>query len=80
MLNKEFSSQVRDSDNGHLFMKVLREQIVDELGLTSEPKVDDMMFETMHNKSIYHLKYDLDSMYNMQDSNNTESIGYDNLN
>jgi hypothetical protein len=32
MLNKEFAEGVR-SDNGHIFMKVLREQIITEVGL-----------------------------------------------
>lgn len=36
MLNADFADKVRDSDNGHLYMKVLKERVVDELGLTSE--------------------------------------------
>ena len=38
-----------------------------------------MMFETMHNKSEKFLQYDVESRYNMQKTNNTEAIGYDNL-
>ena len=34
MLKAEFAEQVRDSENGHLYLKVLRERVVDELGLT----------------------------------------------
>ena len=79
MLNGDFVEQVKTSDNGHLFMKVLRERIVDELGLTSEPKVEDMLFNTMHEKSAEQIKYDMDSAYNMQGVNNTEAMGYDNL-
>lgn len=38
-----------------------------------------MLFETMHSKRRDTLRYDVDSMYNMQDINNTQAIGYDNL-
>lgn len=79
MLNGDFARQISTSDNGHLFMKVLRERIVDELGLTSEAKVEDMMFETMTMKSANYIKYDIDAAYNMQEVNNTKAMGYDNL-
>ena len=39
MLKADFAEKVRESDNGHLYLKVLREQVVDELGLTVEPQV-----------------------------------------
>jgi len=41
--------------------------------------MEDMLFKTMTEKNAEYLKYDIDSMYNMQDVNNTQSIGYDNL-
>jgi len=44
MLNSDFAEQVRSSDNGHIFLKVLRERVVDELGLTREPELEDMQF------------------------------------
>ena len=51
MLNSNFAKQVRSSDNGHLYLKVLRERVVDELGLTTEPKIEDMLFKNMTEKS-----------------------------
>ena len=51
MLNSEFAEKVRSSENGHLFMKVLKERVVDELGLTAEPELEDMLFETRDLKS-----------------------------
>lgn len=33
-----------NSDNGHIYIKVLKEQIVDELKLTSEPKLQELSF------------------------------------
>lgn len=44
MMNSDFAEQVRSSDNGHLFLKVLKERVVDELGLTGEPELEDMQF------------------------------------
>ena len=79
MADLDFADKVRNSEDGHLYMKVLREQVVDELGLTAEPELNDMLFKTMYEKSANHIKYDLDSMYNMQSVSNTESLGYDSL-
>jgi len=79
MTRGDFAEKVRESDNGHIYYKVLRERVVDELGLTSEPEAEDMEFKTMLEKNSDYIKYDLDSMYSMQDVNNTQAIGYDNL-
>ena len=79
MLKADFAQKVHESDNGHLYLKVLRERVVDELGLTVEPSVEDMLFKTMYEKGKDHISYDIDSMYNMQDVNNTQAMGYDNL-
>jgi hypothetical protein len=79
MLNADFSDKVRNSDNGHLFLKALQERVVDELGLTREAEEHDMLFKTMYEREKDHLKFDLEASYNMQDVNNTEAMGYDNL-
>jgi ribosomal protein L9 len=34
LLNAEFSKQVKSGNNGHIYLKVLREQIADELKLS----------------------------------------------
>ena len=80
MLNSDFAKKVRDSDNGHLYLKILKERVVDELGLTEEPDVEKMMSKTVIESGKKYIRYDLDSMYNMQDVNNLHAIGYDNLN
>lgn len=64
MLNASFAENVR-SENGHLFLKALRENVLDELSLTSEAQVDDLLFETMYEKSKDLIKYDLESKYSM---------------
>lgn len=50
MMNKEFANGVRNSENGHLLLKMLRERIVDELGLTSETKEEDLTFKQMRER------------------------------
>ena len=79
MLNAEFAEQVHGSQNGHLFLKMLRERVVDELGLTAEAQQEDMMYKKMYENQADKIKYDMDSMYSMQDVNNTQAMGYDNL-
>ena len=46
-------------------MKVLKERVVDELGLTAEPEIEDMLLNTRISKSKDNIKYDVESMYNM---------------
>ena len=80
MVNDSFASRVNDPANGHIYLKALRERVVDELGLTREANSDDLQFKNFYNNSKDMIKYDVESMYNMQDINNTESIGYDSIN
>ncbi len=79
MLNAEFATSVRNSDNGHVFMKVLQERVADELGLTTETEEQDLYFKEIYDRRQDALKFDLEASYNMQDINNTEAMGYDNL-
>ena len=79
MLNDNFAKQVKESENGHLYLKMLKERVVDELGLTEEPDVEKMMSKSMIESGSSYIKYDIESMYNMQDVNNLHAVGYDNL-
>lgn len=65
MLNSEFADKVRNPENGHLFMKVLKERVVDELGLTAEPEIEDMVFNKRMSMRKENIRYDPESMYNM---------------
>ena len=47
--------------------------------MTRAPELEDLQFQNFYNNKADKIKYDLDSMYNMQDINNTQAIGYDNL-
>lgn len=80
MLNSRFAQKVNDSDNGHLYLKVLREQVVDELGLTEDASIEKMKFKPLLESGEKYIKYDIDSMYNMQSVSNLHAVGFDNLN
>lgn len=46
MLNKAFAEGVR-SDNGHIFMKVLREQVITELGLNQDTQGSELKYQNI---------------------------------
>ena len=43
MLNKHFSEGVK-SDNGNIFMKMLREEVIGELNLLNEPEASELHY------------------------------------
>jgi hypothetical protein len=45
MLNPEFAVRIKGDDNGHVYLKVLKEQVVEELGLTKPPEASNLAFE-----------------------------------
>ena len=48
MVNKGFSKKVQETKNGHFYLKVLRERVLEELGLTTEAKYRDLSFERLY--------------------------------
>jgi hypothetical protein len=80
MVNSGFSRKVKDTKNGHVYLKVLRERVLEELGLTKEAGYKDLSYV----KSEYELspdnwKFNVESAYNAQDGNNTAALGFDNF-
>jgi len=80
MVNSGFSRHVKDTKNGHVYLKVLRERVLEELGLTKEAGYKDLSYV----KSEYELspdnwKFNVESAYNAQDGNNTAALGFDNF-
>lgn len=68
------------SAHANVYMRILRENIIDELKLTDSAKKDDFVYE----KSLYsimqeNMNYNLESQYNLDDLNNEQAIGYQNL-
>ena len=44
LLNDEFRQKVTQGNNGHLYLKMLKEQITDELKISQEAKASDFAF------------------------------------
>ena len=53
------------TDNAHIYLKVLREQVIDELGLSKPPQLVDLAFNTITQKSNISAQYDLEAPYNL---------------
>ena len=75
-----FNDKLR-SNNGHLYMKLLKESILNELNLDTPPALSDFKFA----KKIERQKIDqeprisVEGRYNFADLNNLNAIGYNNL-
>ena len=67
MLSKDFSKKVK-SNNGHIYLKMLREEIVNELELDEHTQVDDLEYNFLANE--YPINYDAESRANLSDVSN----------
>jgi len=76
-MKPEFAKAVRTT-NGHIYLKVLRENILDELKLAESAKVDEFNWAkavgTGEDAGV-----DAESKYNLNHVNNEQAIGYRNL-
>ena len=46
MVNATFSSKIKKSQNGHYYLKVLRERVLEELNLTKQATYTELSFKT----------------------------------
>jgi hypothetical protein len=68
LLNSELSKEVKTGNNGHIFLKVLREHIADELKLSEPSKASDYsFFKIFKDPSI---TTDVEGRYNTNDVSN----------
>lgn len=66
LLNAEFSSAVSGTENGHMFLKALHEQVLIELNLNTDFRISDMAYDTMEDRvANTERQYDLSSPYNL---------------
>ena len=79
MVNSEYHGKVKNSENGHIYLKALRERVLDELEILKETDPEDLTFSSKQKSSAEHLAYDVESAYNMQSVNNAHALGYDHL-
>lgn len=49
MLNPEFAGKVKHSENGQIYMKLLREKVLEELSLENDPQFTDLLYITREN-------------------------------
>jgi len=46
LMNPEFNKRLQLGDNGHIYMKVLRERTIKELNLTEQVLLDSLSWES----------------------------------
>ena len=78
LLNVDFAKAMR-SPNGHIYLKVLRENILDELKLTESATVDEFDWMKQREYLGKSRQHDAESKYNLNHLNNEDAIGYRNL-
>jgi len=82
MLKPKFA-QAAQSTNGPIYLKVLREKVLDELKLTGGVDFSELDWEKTLEANKYDCSdgkfYDIASLYNMNEVNNEDAIGFQNL-
>ena len=77
---KEDFAKVLKTQNGHVYIKVLRERILEELKLTEITTIDEFeWFKMPESGQDKILPYDVESKHNLNNLNNETAIGYNNL-
>ena len=57
----------------------MRERVIDELQILQDTSPQELTFNQLQLNETKHLKYDVESLYNLQNVNNTDAMGFDNL-
>lgn len=78
MLQPDFQAKMH-SKYGFLYMKMLRERVIDELKLTKDADILDLSHTHLKDFGNDRLKYDVEAMYNLSHLNSTHALGYDRL-
>ena len=76
--HKTFQKHLQ-SENASTLLKLLREQVVDELGLGKANKGSDLMYENITSDFNVMQFYDIEHSYNAQHFNNQNAIGFDHV-
>lgn len=80
MLNEEFAQKAR-SNNGHYYLKMLKEQITEELNIAEAVKPSDLSFDEDFQRivNLQHIEVDIQGRYNTQDVSGLQSVGLGSL-
>ncbi len=68
LLNEQFAKEVKTGNNGHIFLKVLREQIADELKISEPAEASDFSFMKLFKEP--YIQTDVEGRYNTADISN----------
>jgi hypothetical protein len=79
LLNDEFKKKVTQGNNGHLYLKMLKEQIADELKISKQAKASDFAFMKLFNDPNIPQSIDVEGRYNTNQISNLENVGLDKL-
>ena len=71
-------SEALSSDHAHIYMKTLRERIMDELKLDEGTSIEEFDYMCLYD-SVPAKSHDPESKYNLGHLNNDQAIGYRNL-
>lgn len=77
LLQDGFREKIEGND-GHIYLKVLREEIAKELNFASRTDVKDFLLDKIAFKDS-RFQVDAEGRYNTSSLNNTEAVGYDNF-
>ena len=78
MLQPDFQAKMH-SKYGFLYMKMLRERVLDELKITKDAEILDLSHQFYKGFGAHQMKYDVEAMYNLSHLNSTHAMGYDRL-
>lgn len=67
------------SKYGFLYMKMLRERVIDELKITKDAEILELSHMEFKELGNDRLKYNVEAMYNLSHLNSTHAMGYDRL-
>ena len=74
LMIKPAFAQALQSPNGHIYMKVLRERVLDELNFKDGMSKDEMEFHKTFEANMYRTddsrRYYVDQMYNLNELDN----------
>lgn len=79
-LRGELQEKVNDKYNGHIYLKVLKEHILNELGLGLKAEIQDLTAESIKEKnSNAKGTLEFEAKYNTNRINDTNQMGYENF-
>jgi len=77
LMSPQIAAKVQ-GNNGHLYLRALKEEIAVELEIGAKTEEKDLLFHKLFHRDSS-LKVEAEARYNLGDVNNAEAVGFDNL-